>query len=49
MPDDHAVEIMVAVGKPGRVEDLPEPYRPREVPSDRKPVESFAFEGAFPR
>lgn len=49
VPDDHAVEIMVAVGKPGRVEDLPEPYRPREVPSERKPVESFAFEGAFPR
>lgn len=49
VPDDHAVEAMVAVGRPGKLEDLPEPYRPREVPSDRNPVESFAFEGAFPR
>lgn len=48
VPNDHAVEAMVALGKPGRVEDLPEPYRPREVPSDRRPIESFAFEGAFP-
>jgi len=47
-PEEYAVECMIALGKPGRVEDLPEGYRARELPSDRKPVEAFAFEGAFP-
>lgn len=49
VPEGYTVECMIAVGHPGRVEDLPEVFRAREVPSDRKPVESFAFEGAFPR
>jgi hypothetical protein len=48
VPEEYAVECMIAVGKPGRVEDLPEYQRAREVPSDRKPIEAFAFEGAFP-
>ena len=48
VPEEYAVECMIALGKPGRVEDLPEGYRARELPSDRKPVEAFAFEGAFP-
>ena len=48
VPEEYAVECMIALGKPGRVEDLPEGYRAREQPSDRKPVEAFAFEGAFP-
>ncbi|MFV8755782.1 nitroreductase family protein [Nannocystaceae bacterium ST9] len=48
VPEDHDVECMIAVGKPGKIEDLPEGYRAREQPSDRKPIEAFAFEGAFP-
>jgi len=48
VPEEYTVECMIALGKPGRVEDLPEGYRAREQPSDRKPVEAFAFEGAFP-
>jgi nitroreductase len=48
VPEEYAVECMIAVGKPGRLEDLPEPYQAREVPSERKPIEAFAFEGAFP-
>ncbi len=47
MPEDFSVEMMVAVGHPGRVEDLPEPYRAREKPSQRVPVASLAFEGKF--
>jgi nitroreductase len=48
IPDDHNVEMMIAVGKPGKVEDLPEPLRARETPSDRKPLEEIVFEGKFP-
>ena len=47
MPDDVAVEMMIAVGHPGKVEDLPEPYRAREKPSERVPVATVAFEGKF--
>ncbi len=48
VPDEYAIECMVAVGKPGPLEDLPERFRARELPSDRRPIEAFAFEGAFP-
>lgn len=44
------VEIfaMVAVGHPGKLEDLPEKLRAREVQSDRNPQAQWAFEGRFP-
>jgi nitroreductase len=48
VPDDYDVEAMVALGHPGRLEDLPEPYRSREVKNGRRPVREFAFEGKFP-
>ena len=48
IPDDYSVEMMIAVGKPGKIEDLPEPLREREKPSDRKPLEEIVFEGKFP-
>ena len=47
VPEDHTVEAMVAIGKPGRVEDLPEGMREKEAPSGRKPVSDFVREGAF--
>jgi nitroreductase len=49
IPAGIHVECMIAVGHPGRVEDLPEKLRAREVPSGREPVSSFAFEGRFPQ
>ena len=49
VPAGYRVEAMIAVGKPGRVEDLEEKMREREVPSARKPINEFAFEGHFPR
>lgn len=50
VPDDHAVQIAVAIGK--RSEDssfLSEGLRAREIPSARIPLEEIAFEGAFGR
>jgi nitroreductase len=49
LPPEVAAQAMVAVGHPGRLEELPERFRPREAPSDRRPVEDFAFEGRHPR
>ena len=47
VPDDYDVEMMIAIGKHGKVEDLPEYLRVRETPSDRKPLEEIVFEGKF--
>ena len=46
IPDNYQVEAMIAVGRPGRIEDLDESLRERERPSDRRPVREFAFEGS---
>lgn len=42
------IECMVALGYPGQKEDLPTHLQPREQPSDRNPVDSFAFERSMP-
>jgi len=47
IPDDYSVEMMIAVGKHGKIEDLPEAMRAGEKPSDRKPLEEIVFEGKF--
>jgi nitroreductase len=44
---EYRVEAAIAVGRPTGAETLEEPYRSREVPSPRKPVSSFVFEGVF--
>jgi hypothetical protein len=38
---------MVAIGKPGKKEDLPEMLRDKETPSDRKPLKDLIFHGKF--
>lgn len=48
VPEVFEVECMVAVGKPGQIEDLEEGLRDREKPSGRKSVDEIAFEGVFP-
>ena len=45
VPDSYRVEAMIAVGRPGRLEDLDASLRERERPSDRKPANELAFEG----
>jgi nitroreductase len=47
VPDDFAVEAMVAIGQPGDPDQLPAELREREMPSDRKPIREFARAGKF--
>lgn len=47
IPDDFSIIAMVAVGRPGPLENLPESMRAGEVPSGRKKVEEFAYLGPF--
>jgi nitroreductase len=48
VPDDLAVECMVAVGRPGPADRLPERLRAREVPSGRLPLSDLAAAGPAP-
>jgi nitroreductase len=48
IPDEYQVEAMIAVGKPGLKEDLPEHLREREFPSGRKDLAEIIEEGFFP-
>jgi len=45
LTEDYAVLAMVAIGKPGKKESLPEGLRERESPSGRISFKEFAFEG----
>jgi nitroreductase len=45
--DEYTVEIVIAIGKPGKIEDLPEDLITREKPSGRKNLEELVFEGNF--
>jgi len=47
IPDDFQVEAMIAVGKPGKKESLPESLQEREFPSGRKKLSEIVFEGKF--
>ena len=47
VPDDYTVEIMIAIGKHGKIEDLPEYLQERETPTQRKNLEEIISEGSF--
>jgi nitroreductase len=47
-PEGVAAECMVALGHPGPIEELPEKYRSRESPNNRRPLVELAFEGRLP-
>lgn len=47
VPEEYAVEAMVAIGKPGKKEDLSEDLQEQEAPSDRRPLEEIVTEGGF--
>ena len=48
VPERYRIEAAIAVGRQGDKSILPEGLQAREAPSDRKPVEAFAFEGKLP-
>lgn len=47
VPDDYDVETMVALGRPGDPDRLPEQLKQREVPSGRRPLREITCEGPF--
>jgi len=47
IPKDYTVEIGLAVGRPGPIENLPEKLRGREVPNTRRPITEFIANGNF--
>ncbi len=48
VPDDYNVEMMIAVGRHGKIEDLPERMRKGETPKDRRLLDQTVFLGKFP-
>lgn len=49
VPDDFTVIAMIAVGRPGPIDNIPQEMRGGEAPSGRRKIAEFAFEGAFPK
>ena len=47
IPEDHVVEMMFAVGRPGKKEDLPEAMQEKEIPSQRKEINKIVMEGTW--
>lgn len=47
VPDDYSVQMMIAIGKSGKKEDLPEDLQKMETPSDRYPLNKIVIEGKF--
>ncbi len=47
VPDGYQVEAMIAVGKQGKKEDLPDYLQERELPSPRKTTTELVMEGSF--
>lgn len=47
VPEDYAIEVIIALGKPGEKERLPEDLLVKETPTDRLPVSAVLAEGRF--
>jgi nitroreductase len=47
IPAEYTVEAMIVIGKPGKIEDLPEDLQEGEKPNNRKKLEEIVFEGSF--
>jgi nitroreductase len=47
VPEDYAVAVMFAAGRPGDPDTLPEALRQRELPSERRPIRELMHEGIF--
>jgi nitroreductase len=47
VPDNYEVCAMIAIGKPGDKEDLPQELQNMEQPNGRRPLKEIAIEGTF--
>ncbi len=47
VPDDYNIEMMIAIGRPGEIEKLPENLREREKPNGRKELKELISKGKF--
>ncbi|WP_163971095.1 nitroreductase family protein [Oceanobacillus halotolerans] len=47
IPDNFAIQALIAIGYQGEKEVLPEDFQEREQPSDRRPLKESIFEGKF--
>lgn len=47
IPDDHAVEAIVAIGRQGALDTLHADFHPQEQPNNRRPLSNFVFAGRF--
>lgn len=47
VPEEYAVEAMVAIGERAPPESLPEELQEREQPSGRKDLETIVHRGGF--
>lgn len=47
LPANYVIHAVVAIGKKGEADSLPEALQAREVPSPRNPVAQFAGHGKF--
>jgi nitroreductase len=47
IPEEFQIEAMAAIGRPGRMEDLPEHLQARETPNDRRPLAQSVCEGPY--
>ena len=45
IPEEYSIEVMIAIGRLGKIEDLPEKFQEREAPSGRKNLDEIVFEG----
>lgn len=49
IPDEYAIQALIAIGYQGPRDVLPEPLREREQPSQRRTLKTFVYEGMFGR
>lgn len=47
VPEDHQIEAMIAIGKPGDMKDLAPELQEKEITSDRRPLSEIIMEGSF--
>jgi hypothetical protein len=47
LPEGHVIHAVIAIGRHGDLESLPEALRSREAPNGRLPLSDLARHGSF--